>query len=85
MQIVLASPFDIRITRSVMMRDVKYQRDRLLREGQVMPTVVKQLPDAHPSGCIYEIDEEHEEAFHLSSELVRAAQELDWPTVQVTF
>jgi hypothetical protein len=85
MQIVLASPFDIRINRRTRQREVEYQKQRLLREGQIMPTVVRKLEDNDPSSFLYEIDEEHPDAFHLSSELIQAAVDLDWPTVQVTF
>jgi hypothetical protein len=85
MKIVLASPHDIRLSKEPMASDVRYQKARLLKEGQIEPTVVKQLRPDTEDGCLYRVDLEHDEAFHLSDAQIKAAQELDWPTVQVTF
>jgi len=84
MQILLASPHDIRLSSEPSRREVMYQKFRLMREGQIMPTVVKQL-ELKDTGFFYETDLDHPEAFHLSDALIKAAQELDWPSVQVTF
>jgi hypothetical protein len=84
MQIQLASPHDIKLSREPWAREVRHQKERLLKEGQIEPTVVR-LIDSDKYGFLYEIDLDHDEAFHYSNEQIKAAQELDWPSVQVTF
>lgn len=84
MIIKLASPHDIQVTYEPSAREVRYQKERLVKEGQIMPTVVKVITEpGEPQ--MYQTDLDHDEAFHLADAQIRAAQDLGWKTVQVTY
>lgn len=76
-KIVLVNPMDV-VTNEyyVSRRTVRYQKDRLVNEGQIMPLVAHQDDKGQ-----WVIDDED---WPYASSLVEAARELAWPTILVT-
>lgn len=80
MDIYHIHPYMVRPTRTCTKRDVKYQVERLRREGQIEPIVVKP-----PKMGQYETDREHPDYWYHSPELVEAAIRLGWDIILVTY
>lgn len=80
MDIYHIHPYLVRPMRNCGKRDVERQMERLTREGQIEPIVVKP-----PKMGQYEMNWDHPDYFYYSPEMVEAAIRLEWDEILVTY